>query len=554
MVGINQTHMAKFGSAKSVERENQRIEDAPFVIHPYSNFRYAWDSLTMLVLIINLLIIPLIISFPKFDKNYNSIRPDKSYPKVAMYVKMISDIWFIFDMMINFRTGIVMNTDTDISLNVKRIRTHYLKFWFWLDLISTIPIDLAIELQQYYTGDDKDFSSNNMSSIGRYIKFVRITKMAALLRLMRLSRFYRQFYQLSEYFKFNYDSWVAAFKIVGFAILLLIWCHVSACLQFLIPSLSYHWPFRDCWIVLRELHLDSVPLFSQYSYAFFRALSHMLCIGYGQFPPQSLVDMYTIFSSMLIGAVLFAVFIGVASSMYHSMDCSKRLYKEKYNSVKQYMHFRKLPLRLRRRITDYYENRYQGKMFNEKTVLAELNPILRSKMIQHNCRELVEQCPFFSDADSDFIDQVIQRLNFEMYLQDDDIIKEGTFGRKMYFISRGVVRISARAFVISQVLSDGYFFGEICLLMPNLKRVATVTADTYVYLYSLSVDDFNEVLDAFPLQRQRLMQIAMKRMNEKSSARAAGSIYIPIDGMDTHAGVSDKQPGKVKMAKDSDSD
>ena len=30
MVGINQTHMAKFGSAKSVERENQRIEDAPF--------------------------------------------------------------------------------------------------------------------------------------------------------------------------------------------------------------------------------------------------------------------------------------------------------------------------------------------------------------------------------------------------------------------------------------------------------------------------------------------------------------------------------------------
>ena len=26
---------------------------------------------------------------------------------------------------------------------------------------------------------------------------------------------------------------------------------------------------------------------------------------------------------------------------------------------------------------------------------------------QHNCRELVEQCPFFSDADSDFIDQEI---------------------------------------------------------------------------------------------------------------------------------------------------
>jgi hypothetical protein len=87
------------------------------------------------------------------------------------------------------------------------------------------------------------------------------------------------------------------------------------------------------------------------------------------------------------------------------------------------MHFRKLPLRLRRRITDYYENRYQGKMFNEKTVLAELNPILRSEMISHNCESLVENVPFFSDADSDFTENIIQRLNFEMYLMDDEIIK-----------------------------------------------------------------------------------------------------------------------------------
>ena len=59
-----------------------------------------------------------------------------------MYVKMISDIWFIFDMMINFRTGIVMNTDTDISLNVKRIRTHYLKV--------SIKNEFLIEILNFY--------------------------------------------------------------------------------------------------------------------------------------------------------------------------------------------------------------------------------------------------------------------------------------------------------------------------------------------------------------------------------------------------------------------
>jgi len=30
----------------------------------------------------------------------------------------------------------------------------------------------------------------------------------------------------------------------------------------------------------------------QYSRALFRALSHMLCIGYGRYPPQSVTDVY----------------------------------------------------------------------------------------------------------------------------------------------------------------------------------------------------------------------------------------------------------------------
>lgn len=41
------------------------------------------------------------------------------------------------------------------------------------------------------------------------------------------------------------------------------------------------------------------------------------------------------------------------------------------------MIYRKLPRSLRQRITDYYEHRYQGKMFDEFTILSELNECLR---------------------------------------------------------------------------------------------------------------------------------------------------------------------------------
>ena len=50
-------------------------------------------------------------------------------------------------------------------------------------------------------------------------------------------------------------------------------------------------------------------------------------------------------------------------SQNKSHNASKRLYAEKYSQVKHYMIFRKIPLELRKRISDYYENRYQGEVF-----------------------------------------------------------------------------------------------------------------------------------------------------------------------------------------------
>lgn len=41
------------------------------------------------------------------------------------------------------------------------------------------------------------------------------------------------------------------------------------------------------------------------------------------------------------------------------------------------MIYRKLPRKLRQKISEYYEHRYQGKMFDEDNILDELNECLR---------------------------------------------------------------------------------------------------------------------------------------------------------------------------------
>ena len=95
----------------------------------------------------------------------------------------------------------------------------------------------------------------------------------------------------------------------------------------------------------------------------------------------------------------------------------------------------------------------------------------------------------------------------------DIIIKEGTIGSKMYFIQEGIVDIVMANGEVATSLSDGSYFGEICLL-TNARRVASVRAETYCNLFSLSVDHFNAVLDQYPLMRRTMESVAAERLNK----------------------------------------
>ena len=53
---------------------------------------------------------------------------------------------------------------------------------------------------------------------------------------------------------------------------------------------------------------------------------------------------------------------------------------------------------------------------------------------------------------------------------------------------------------------------EICLLTRG-RRTASVRADTYCRLYSLSVDHFNEVLEEYPMMRRAFETVAIDRLD-----------------------------------------
>lgn len=58
-------------------------------------------------------------------------------------------------------------------------------------------------------------------------------------------------------------------------------------------------------------------------------MSHMLCIGYGMYPPVGMTDVWLTILSMIVGATCYAMFVGHATALIQSLDSSRRQYQEK---------------------------------------------------------------------------------------------------------------------------------------------------------------------------------------------------------------------------------
>ena len=94
------------------------------------------------------------------------------------------DLVFLMDISIQFLTAYTDPKTDKIIRNHKKIMIHYLSSWFFLDLISTIPWEMAGLL---FKSDSSDVA---------LLQVLRLLRLARLLKLLRLLRANRKIKQL----------------------------------------------------------------------------------------------------------------------------------------------------------------------------------------------------------------------------------------------------------------------------------------------------------------------------------------------------------------------
>jgi CRP-like cAMP-binding protein len=79
---------------------------------------------------------------------------------------------------------------------------------------------------------------------------------------------------------------------------------------------------------------------------------------------------------------------------------------------------------------------------------------LRKEIKYHDCRRLVNSVNIFEHLPQEILEDILSYLKQEIYLASDVIIKAGTVGDGMYFLSSGTVAVSSPSGKEVQVLSE----------------------------------------------------------------------------------------------------
>ena len=195
----------------------------------------------------------------------------RSYRGGRRWFELFSDLYFLADIFINFRTGFV-SEEHQLVMNAKEIRRRYLKGWFMVDAVACLPVGYVTQFMGHEGGDGQQLKA---------FKTLRLFRLAKLLRLARIRRIIKRWEE-------SIGSLMSIVKLVFLLFVVLFMTHVIACCYYLIGSNS-----PDGWTSNADLAIGEEGALVSGSFTnqtltfrygpLFLGLHSLVCMGH---PPQ----------------------------------------------------------------------------------------------------------------------------------------------------------------------------------------------------------------------------------------------------------------------------
>ena len=228
-----------------------------------------WNILVFILVTVSCTVIPLRIAF--FD--------DDLYLPWTI-IDLMSDGIFIVDIIVTFFTIEEDQYGMPI-VSLWGIAKRYLKTFFFLDLIASIPISTIMYLNYISTDTPSEYNQNlHFINLIKTLKIYRIMVIFKVLRILRQSK-------LIEVIAAKFFITDKVSSVFTNMIRLLFLVHLIGCLWGLV-AVTFETEFHDTWI--RDKDLENSSPFERYTTSCYWAVMTITTVGYGEISPVNVYE------------------------------------------------------------------------------------------------------------------------------------------------------------------------------------------------------------------------------------------------------------------------
>ncbi|XP_043280287.1 potassium/sodium hyperpolarization-activated cyclic nucleotide-gated channel 1-like [Venturia canescens] len=267
----------------------------------------------------------------------------------------------------------------------------------------------------------------------------------------------------------------------------------------------------EIYAVKSGLHEESTPRI--YLVSLHMGVSNLVGSSFVEFKKISDADKMIRCLLLIFGTGYMIYLIVIVLQFTQSLAKPELKYQEIMHEVEEYIRDKKLPARLKQKLIDYYEYRFQGNYFKENAIFHALSSHLRQEITVRLSRGSLETASIFQNLPRNLLSSIMASLKPAIYLQDDVIYKCGMDGDCMYFIASGTVAVINYLGVEICHLKDGNYFGEILLIYPERRRNVTVIALEVCEFLRLERPDFKRLVTPETELYERLVSVATERLD-----------------------------------------
>ena len=450
------------------------------LLRPENPLRILWEIILAVFLLILALMLPYTSAF------------QPSNEEISRSIDIISLVVFSIDIVFNFNTAFYK--EGEIVINRTSIAKNYLKRWFLVDFITSIPFDIIIDSWTTQITVKQDFTLFTIKNF-------------TLLKLIRLSRLKVLFLRIED--QISNEKFLPVVAIFKLLLYLFFIAHFLACIIFSISlsDLSPNTIIYQMTCKSEELLLTSIDL---YITSVYWAIVTMTSIGYGDISPQTTNERIFGVIAMLISSVMFGVIVGNIGTLSEKYSMKETERRNMLFNANLFIKTHNLSTEIKHKLRRYIEYAFNNDKFNESKVgviISSLSQPLQEEIFLCTNGNAVRKCVAFRIFTEPYINRISKQMQVKIFLPMDHMITEGQVSEGMYFIVQGyaeVYDLSTSRKII--VLSRKQYFGEIGLFTRQPCASSVMSTDFTETLF-LSFVEFEKIVESLPAVKEKIIEI-----------------------------------------------